>query len=122
MVPARDRFRVIARNILPRTSSQLPFEPTLIAPQGSVIDRPPEASAGCLGLRGDGVAAKGLLQILKGRMHMSPRVLFRRVLVIAIGLSLFCGVLTQFRSDLVFAMAARPPVVGTPAPDFALPT
>lgn len=71
---------------------------------------------------GDGVAAEGLLQILKGRIHMSPRVSFRRLLAIAIGLSLLCGVLTQFRSDLVFAMAARPPVVGTPAPDFALPT
>lgn len=52
---------------------------------------------------------------------MSARVTPTYVLAIAMGLSLLCGLFTHSAWDLVFAMAARPPVVGTPAPNFELP-
>ncbi len=51
---------------------------------------------------------------------MRKRVAPGHVLAAAMGLSLLCGVLAPAAWDLVFAMASRPPVAGTPAPDFEL--
>lgn len=52
---------------------------------------------------------------------MSTRVSIGYVLAVAMSLSLLCGVFAQSAWDSVFAMASRPPVAGTPAPDFELP-
>lgn len=51
---------------------------------------------------------------------MSTKATPGSIFAIALGLSLSCGVVTKSAWNLVFAMAARPPVVGTPAPDFEL--
>lgn len=52
---------------------------------------------------------------------MNRRITPGYALAIAMGLSLLCGMFAQSTSDPVFAMASRPPVVGSPAPDFELP-
>ncbi len=52
---------------------------------------------------------------------MSTRVSIGYVLAVAMSLSLLCGVFAQSAWESVFAMASRPPVAGTPAPDFELP-
>lgn len=52
---------------------------------------------------------------------MSTKATSGCALAIALGLSLLCGIAVHSAWDLAFAMASRPPVVGTPAPDFELP-